>query len=328
MQSAPYFAEVAEGPAEGRCAWVSAEDGLRLRLGLWARDGARGTVLLFPGRTEYIEKYGRVAAALAAGGYATLAIDWRGQGLSDRVTEDENVGHVLEFSDYQRDVAAMLDAARASGLPRPWFVLAHSMGGCIALRSLTEGIDVAGTVFSAPMWGIRMAGPTRPAAWALSWSGARVGLGHRYAPGTGAASYVSEADFEGNMLTTDAESYAYMRRQVTAHPELALGGPSLRWLNEALRETRALARRPAPALPCLAYLGGNERIVDPDRIRRRMDHWPGGELVELRGAEHEVLMERAACRDAALQGAIAFFERHGSDATSPAPVPGATGLGA
>ena len=61
--------------------------GVRIRVGLWHRQGPAGTVLLFPGRTEYVEKYGRTARLLAARGLATLVIDWRGQGIADRLVE-------------------------------------------------------------------------------------------------------------------------------------------------------------------------------------------------------------------------------------------------
>ncbi len=74
---------------------------------------AKGTVLLFPGRTEYIEKYGRAARDLYQRGFATLTVDWRGQGLADRMLEDARIGHVHYFTDYQKDVAAMI-AGRAS----------------------------------------------------------------------------------------------------------------------------------------------------------------------------------------------------------------------
>ena len=53
-------------------------DGVRLRAGLWHREAEAGTVLLFPGRTEYVEKYGRAARHFAARGLATMA--WTGAG--------------------------------------------------------------------------------------------------------------------------------------------------------------------------------------------------------------------------------------------------------
>ena len=105
-----------------------------------------------------------------------------GQGLADRLLADRRVGHVGRFTDYQMDVAAMVKAARALDLPQPYYLLAHSMGGCIGLRALMEDLPVAACAFTGPMWGIQMASTTRPAAWALSWSSARLGFGHHLAP--------------------------------------------------------------------------------------------------------------------------------------------------
>ena len=42
---------------------MQADDGVTLRLAHWpAASDSRGGVLLFPGRTEYIEKYSGIAA--------------------------------------------------------------------------------------------------------------------------------------------------------------------------------------------------------------------------------------------------------------------------
>ncbi len=308
MEDAPFFDDLVNGWPAARAVWVHAEDGARLRLGLWQPDdAARGTVLVFPGRTEYIEKYAHVAARLLDRGLAVLAVDWRGQGLSERLLGEPLTGHVGRFSDYQRDVAAMLAVARAEALPAPIFLLAHSMGGCIGLRALMDGLDVAGAAFTGPMWGIRISALMRPAAWAISWSGARLGLGHVVAPGTGPQSYIATAPFEGNTLTTDAGMWATMQSHLHARPELQLGGPSLHWLHEALAECRALARRPAPDLPAIAWLGSRERIVDQARVHDRMRGWPSGRLELLESAEHEVLMERAEIRDRILRATASFF---------------------
>ena len=139
MTDAPLFSAVADGPEGGRAFWVTAADGVRLRLGLWTHPGAQGTVLLLPGRTEYVEKYGRAAGDLRARGFATVVIDWRGQGLADRPLDDPMSGHVGDFAEYQLDFDAMVGFARAQGLPEPYYLMAHSMGGCIGLRALLRG---------------------------------------------------------------------------------------------------------------------------------------------------------------------------------------------
>ncbi|WP_397543266.1 alpha/beta fold hydrolase [Roseovarius salis] len=309
LSPAPLFNDMAEGPPGGQAWWVTAPDGMRLRIGLWQPGQAAGTVLLFPGRTEYVEKYGRTAQDLARHGLATLVIDWRGQGLADRLAEDPMAGHVLRFRDYQHDVAAMIAAARELHAPGPWYLLAHSMGGCIGLRAAMEGLPVTSCVFSGPMWGIRMADALRPVAWSLSWSGKQLGIGHLYAPGTAPGHYVLEEPFETNKLTTDRDMYDYMIGHLRAHPELGLGGPSLRWLHEALADARALARRPAPELRCLTLVGSQEDIVDADRIKARMQQWPGGHLQVVPGGRHEVLMENAATRAHLFETISAFYRQ-------------------
>jgi lysophospholipase len=311
LEDAPFFADIADGPDGGRAFWCGTDDGVRIRLGLWRpenEDGeSAGTLLLFPGRTEYIEKYGRSVRHFAKAGLTTLAIDWRGQGLADRLIDDKMSGHVLHFDDYQRDVAAMLQAAQDLDLPKPWFVLGHSMGGGIALKSVMDGLPVAGASFSAPMWGIHISTALRPVAWSLGWSSRGVGLDHIYAPGTSPDSYVLVEPFETNRLTTDRESYDHMISQVSTHPELTIGGPSLRWVYESLHGTRKLWRRPSPDLPCLCLLGSEEAIVDTSRVHDRMARWPGGELEIVPGARHEVLQEAPAVRDALIARLIDFY---------------------
>ena len=312
--AAPLLADLADGPPGGIARWVRAADGLRLRIALWPAGTAggrpaRGTVLVFPGRTEAIEKYGRLARDLHDRGFASVVIDWRGQGLSDRLHPDPALGHVARFGDYQHDVAAMVALARDLSAPRPFFLLAHSMGGAIGLRALLRGLDVRAAAFSAPMWGIAMAPHMRPLAWTLGTLARPLGLGHRMAPGQPAESYLLRVPFAGNTLTTDPDMWDYMRRQIAAEPRLGLGGPSLIWLSEALRELRALRAATSPALPTLTFLGTAEKVVLSDAIRDRMSRWPSGRLIDIAGAEHEVLMESPALRAPVLDAIASHFAR-------------------
>lgn len=310
MQPAPFFSDVDDGPAGGRAVWATASDSVRIRVGAWPCEGARGTVLLFPGRTEYIEKYGRAARDLGARGYATLAIDWRGQGLADRLVADPLKGHVGAFSDYQLDVQAALAVAREMELPEPYVLIGHSMGGCIGLRALHEELPVAAAAFTGPMWGIALPGPARALALGLSSAAHALGLGHLYPPGVVRDAYVLITPFEGNNLTKDRDMYDYMIRQTRAHPEVALAGPTLHWLREALRETGELARMPAPDVPCLAFVGADEAIVDVGAIERGMAGWPGARLERVPLGEHEVMMDPPEARGRLFDTACAFFDRH------------------
>ncbi len=304
--SAPFFNDVACGPEGGAAYWLITADGVRIRAAVWP-DGAAGTVLLFPGRTEYAEKYGLAAEDLRKRGYATVAIDWRGQGLADRALPDRMVGHVDDFAEYQADVQATLRLVTQLGLPQPLYLLGHSMGGCIGLRALMGGLPVRAAAFSAPMWGIALAGWMRPLAQAISQVSGWFGQAHRFAPGTSSHAYVTEANFNGNVLTTDPEMWAYMKTQVTKHPELALAGPSLGWLHQALKECGALSLMHSPEVPCVTWLGGAERVIDTAPVHVRMSVWQDGRLEMMPGAEHEIMMETPPRRAVFFDNVVALF---------------------
>ena len=301
--TAPFFHDVAEGPPEVRALWVHAADGTRLRMAVWP-DGAKGTILMFPGRTEYCEKYGRLAADMAAAGYGMAAFDWRGQGLADRPAHCPGMGHVTSFDDYRADVAAFRAALEGLGAPKPWFLIGHSMGGAIGLRALHDGVPVRAAAFSAPMWDIAM----RPILKAISGPvlslALPLGRGRAFAPTTGP---YAEMAFDDNPLTTDRAQFDYMARQLASYPDLRLGGPSNMWLRAALRETAALMAAPAPDMPALALIAGREKIVVNDVIERRMATWPRGQCLTIAGAEHELLLEAPPRRQQALTAILSHF---------------------
>lgn len=309
--AAPLDEVLAEGPDGGVAHWLRTSDGLRLRVAFWP-GGPGGTVLIFPGRTEFIEKYGRSAAALAECGFASACIDWRGQGLADRLAPDAALGHVDSFAAYRHDVAALRTWLTELGAPHPWFLLGHSMGGAIGLRALHDGLPVARAAFTGPMWGIRITPVLRPLAWLLACASWPFGFSRAYTPGSGRENYAIANGFEGNTLTSDRGMYDYMVRQMRAHPEMTIGGPSFGWLSAALCEICRLARLPAPPRPVLTWLGADEQIVDKTAVARMMARWPGARLEEVPGARHEVLMETAAIRARLIGETARFFAAAGA----------------
>ncbi|GAB5448326.1 alpha/beta fold hydrolase [Gymnodinialimonas sp.] len=304
-EPAPFFAEVAEGPSNVAATWVRAQDGTRLRMAVWP-NGAKGTVLMFPGRTEYVEKYGRVASDFAAHGYGMVAFDWRGQGLADRPAHRRDMGHVLSFDEYRQDVAAFLAAMEPMNLPKPWFLIGHSMGGCIGLRALYDGLPVVAAAFTGPMWGLQMAPLLKTFSPLMMTLAGPLGFGKTFAPTTGPWAPLT---FENNTLTTDRDQFDYMSRQTGEHPELALGGPSVTWVKAALAETSELMDMAPLDLPTLSVVGTGERVVDIDAIKTRMASWPRGSYLSIEGGEHEVLMESEDRRAPTLQAILTLFEK-------------------
>ena len=303
---APFHTELSFGPADGRAVWMYARDGVRVRAALWLGP-TRGTVLIFPGRTEYVEKYGPLAKDLAELGFSSLAIDWRGQGMADRLLPDERVGHVEAFTDYQMDVEALFNLAREEGAPEPYYLIGHSMGGGIGLRTALERHEIRACAFTGPMWGIRINPLMRPFAMAFANVMTAIGLDQSFAPSTKPENYLTANPFTDNTLTSDRPMWDFMLKQVQAIPGAALGGPSTHWVHEALTECNYLYGQASPAMRCLTVVGSNERIVDVQRITERMERWPQGRLMVIEGGEHEVLFERPESRARILEGLDATF---------------------
>lgn len=281
----------APAPDGGSAEFLRGADGQRFRAAWFPREAARGTVVLSPGRTEPVEKYYEVIDDLRARGFAVLAHDWRGQGLSDRPLADRLKGHAQGWAGYLADYRRLLDAY-ADRAPKPWIAVGHSLGGCLILLALLEGerrVDAA--VLSAPMVRILTGGRPYAHSRALAWLMARCGRGAEYVLGERNDPF--EHTFEANALTRDRSRYERWRAQLKACPDLGLGGVTWGWLDFAFR---AAARIAGPGLeqvptPVTIVAAGEDQVVDNAALRAVADRLPHGRYVEVAGARHEILIE-------------------------------------
>lgn len=274
----------------------------RFRMG----DGARGRMLVVGGRGDMIEKYLEPVMHWAAQGWQVATFDWRGQGGSGRLTEDPLLGHGPDFGLLVDDLAAIYhDWCGGEG---PNILLAHSMGGHLALRAMAEGrVKPDAAVLTAPMLGLRSAPiPESVAPWvarAISiagLSGRPAWKDNPYSP------------FRKARLTHDAERYAddlWWREQT---PEVALGAPSWGWIGEAYRSTRALEKSraiEAMRVPTLILATSADRLVSPAAITRVAARLPDVRLhVYGEEAAHEILREADAVRLDAFGRIDAFLD--------------------
>ncbi len=279
-------------PTGGAAEWFVGAGGARLRAALFpaTAPSPRGTVVVHPGRTEPIEKYFEVVETLRARGFAVLVHDWRGQGLSHRMLPDRLPGHAVGYADFLSDHDALLKSF-AERLPTPWISLGHSMGGCLAMLTLATGeARYAGAILSAPMLSLALPGTPMAAARVLAASQRALGRGGLFARTGGGEPEV----FETNILTHDPRRYARNNGQVTACPDLALGGPTWGWLDFALSATQVLRRGPGVpriTVPTVIALAGEEKLVDNTGGRRVAARCPTATVVEVPGAYHEILQE-------------------------------------
>jgi lysophospholipase len=279
---------------------VRTADGVQLRTARWVPPTAvRGTVAVFTGRAEFIEKYFEVIEQLLSRGFAVAAMDWRGQGGSARPLKNPRKGHVDDFSLFERDLDALIDDVLGPSCPQPWFALCHSMGGAIMLEAARSGrCPFERVVMTAPMIGI--AGLRYPrGAQILAEVLDTLGFGASFAPGGGSSS-ITAMPFDGNVLTSDPARYARAYSVVAAAPNLALGWPTVGWIHAAFRLMKRFADPDYPRntnTPLLVIAAGDDEVTDTRAAERFAARLRAGRLIVIDGAKHEIMMERDALRD-------------------------------
>lgn len=285
------FVEVPGNPVPkgAEVIWFEGAEGRNLRACIIpARNpmSARGTAIVCPGRTEFIEKYFEVARDLLDRGFAVLILDWPGQGLSDRLLPDRGKGHIDRFETFMGALAKGL-AKLEDRLPRPYVSVAHSMGGAIALAAIVEDlVRVEAAAFCAPMWGIkqRVFG-MRYLVWAMRVMG-RAG-DYIQAPGP-------PETFETNIVTHDEKRWQMNKDLTDASPELLLGPVTWGWLGASLQIFATFAKATKIRrlkLPVLVATAEEEKLVENEAHERIAGLLPNCEHITVEGARHEILME-------------------------------------
>src|SRR5260370_1707673 len=273
--------------------------GIALRFARWAHPRARkGTVCLFQGRSEFIEKYFETVRDLRARGFAVATLDWRGQGLSDRTLRNARKGYVRNFAQYQIDLETFINEIVLPDCPPPLFALGQSMGATILLRAAYAGHRwFDRMVLLAPMIalpGMRRSGANRIIVKALG----PIGLGSLYVPG-GSAAAIIQRPFKGNLLSSDPVRYARNVAVVEAKPALAIGSPTLAWCDAAFRVIADLSEPGYPVRirqPILIIAAGMDGIVSTPAIAEVAVRLRGGSHLIVPGARHELLMEQDPVR--------------------------------
>jgi lysophospholipase len=256
--------------------------------------GRRGTVCIFPGRSEWIEKYFETIRDLRNRGFAVAILDWRGQGLSDRALGDRLKGYVSSFSEFDTDLETFVHQIVLPDCPPPIFALGHSMGATVLLRAVARGQRwFDRIVLSAPMLGIAFV-RSMAVAGAIVRAMRFGGFGSLYVPGR----YTGILDlrpFAGNPLTSDPVRFARNAAILEAEPALGLGGPTVAWCDAAFRAMRAMSELSFPARirqPILIIAAGRDVIVSNHAIEDFATQLRAGSHLVVVGAQHELLMEQ------------------------------------
>jgi lysophospholipase len=274
---------------------IKTPDGAELRFARWAPpSGRKGTVCVFTGRSETIEKYFETVRDLRDRGFAVAMIDWRGQGHSSRRLRDPRKGYVRSFADYEVDVETFVQQVVLPDCPPPYFALAHSMGGTVLLRLAHAGKRwFDRVVLSAPMIdlpGNRTALPVRLLLRTLRFAG----QGGRYVPG-GNDSMAGLEPFVSNPVTSDPVRYARNAAILEEDPTLGIASPTVAWADAAFGAMHTFRAAHYPSQirqPILMLAASSDSVVSTSAIEEFAYHLRAGSHLVIAGARHEILQEQ------------------------------------
>lgn len=289
---------------------VKTPDGVSLRFARWAPPpGRKGTVCIFPGRTEFIEKYFETVRDLRGRGFAVTVLDWRAQGFSGRPLADPNKCHVDDFSQYDSDLETFVKEIALPDCPPPLFALGHSTGAAVLIRAAARGHRWFDRIMlSAPLIQLfrTRVGGLDPVLLRIA---TMIGLGRTYIPG-GSAEPEATRPFVGNNTTSDPVRHARTAAVLDAEPKLGTGSPTIGWADSAYRAMAAFAEPSYGArirLPILIAAAGRDEVVSTPAAETFARHLRTGAPVVIDGSKHELLMEQDHYRAQFLAAFDAFI---------------------
>jgi len=247
---------------------VTSDDGTPLRLARWEpADGSTKNALIVHGLAEHAGRYEHVAAALVAAGWRVTFVELRGHGESGGQR-----GHVSRWHRYVEDLQA---AAGAVG--QPFVLVAHSMGGLVALSALREPMApaVRGVAISNPLLGFRVQAPPIKLKAALVLS--------RLLPRLPLAN-----EIDTSKISRDPDVVARYEADPLVYSKI-----TPRWFTEmsnTMMEERAAA--PEYRLPMHMMLGDGDGICDPTMALAFTEQYGGpASKVVYPGLYHELFNE-------------------------------------
>ena len=263
----------------------------------------KAIILMLPGLSEFGEKYAELARECLEKNYGFYVIDWAYQGRSTRHTQNPHKrhsdGYDADLSDLDYFIKNIIKTEA------PLMMLAHSMGGNIGLRYLSEysnTIKAAG--FSAPMLGIQD----------LRYTGALlepllkiVPCFHEYyIPNGKNWSETARPHGGEGVFSSDPKRRKIHNAFCLSDPALQVGNVTIKWVYESLKSIRILKKKiPSIETPLLVALAGQEKLVDNAAIEKTMATVENVTLLQLPHAKHEILVECDESRNTFLE---AFFE--------------------
>ncbi len=280
--------------------YFKSTDNKQIRWGkaLSANNPVKGIILLLNGRSEFMEKYQKIVYKLTLRGYNVMTLDWRGQGLSVRELENKQKGYVKDFNYYLDDLKLFYNSL-VKPQQLPVTILAHSMGGHIALRFMAESNEkIEKAVLVCPMVDIVTNPIPRTIAGKIADYLVKYGLGNSYLTGKG--DYCrSKVRFKNNKLTHSLENFWLEHQEIEKNKELAIGDVTWAWLKYAFDSIKILNKKEylkKIKTPVLLLSANQDIVVSINAQKKLCRKMANCNLISIPQAFHEILFEVESVR--------------------------------
>ena len=270
-------------------------------------------IVIVNGRIECVWKYQELFFDLFQQGYDIYSFDHRGQGLSERLIDDSQMGYVDDFEDYTHDLHHLVQHFNLERY-KSCYLMGHSMGGNIVTRYLQTYPQhpFAAIALSAPMFGVNLSWHLKLIAIPFNQLMAALSSQPKFAPGQ--LPYYPKP-FDGNLLSQSQARYHWFRALYEQKPELKIGGASHRWVWQGLmaaQKCHLMARHIKS--PLLILQAGDDKIVsncDQVKFYKKViknNHECVLKIID--HARHEILFEKDEYRNQALDSILSFYSRY------------------
>ncbi|MBN1336233.1 MAG: lysophospholipase [Deltaproteobacteria bacterium] len=264
--------------------FLTSQDGTRIHtVTCGSSDAPKGELLVLGGLADHAGRYRHVSERCVEAGFRVTIAEPRGHGDSEG-----RRGHVSRWSLYGDDLRVVLGS-----LPRPAWILAHSMGGLIALDVVRDPLPRSplGLVCTNPLLGLALT----PQRWKTSLSSLLsvllpiLPLGNEIDP---------EVLSHDRAIVEAYETDPKVFRTVTP-----------RWFVEMrAAQERVLSDPGRIALPLLMVTSDADRLCASEVARTFASRVRGAAQRHYPGLYHEVLNEPE--KDAVLDDILSWFVTH------------------
>lgn len=264
----------------------------------------KGAIVISNGRTEAALKYKETIYDLYNNGYSIYINDHRGQGLSDRMIDNRDMGYVDEFQNYVKDLKYFYESFIKTNNHENYYLLAHSMGGAIGMLYLEEyPNDFKAAAFSSPMLGLSC--PT------CLLIGILTGDEPEYAMGN--TDYDNGVEpFLENTLTNSEIRYNRTLKVFDENKEARLGGSTYQWVSKSCDAFDVIFENHIKIkTPIILFSGEEEVIVDPSAhnkfIELLNENGKDAKGYYVEKAKHELFVERDEVRIPVITTILKFY---------------------